>query len=220
MANVLSLEDLRALPRHRQVFVLENAVSIGIGITKHYVAHYYRYADYYAALCSTRCGIDFSLIFREGSNAYFDMLELMTLKNLPKPVRGLSVKQSREARIQEFLEEYNSRPKETVQQIMDRLANSGVLERYEVARLRGEQMEFFRSLEAPAQIFLMGGAGSMGGGGTAHYHAHFTSMDDFFIALATTTDGVDFQVAFREGRIHADMLRAVAADRDKERGAE
>jgi hypothetical protein len=86
MGTPIGLEAFRALERGMQVQALEDAACIGTAVHKHHVAQYYAHEDFFVVLCSTKCGIDFTLVFRDG-NEYSEMLWAIRLNKLPKPVK-------------------------------------------------------------------------------------------------------------------------------------
>jgi hypothetical protein len=207
-----AMEMFRSLPRPAQVLELESAKAIGIGIFKHYVAHYYHYADYYVALCSTKCGIDFTQVFDDG-HAHADMLEAISLNGLPRAVKRSTRAEANKARLMDEVEATARRPKESFEESYARTAAIGLHANYAAAKERGCHMEYFRSLSDQHQAFMLLTIPSIGGGDHKHYHAHYAQLDDFFIASCTTPDGTDFHLVFRDGRPYADMLKAGVLDR-------
>lgn len=200
------IDEFRALTRPGQVLELEQAKAIGIGVRKHWVAHYYHYGDFYVGLCATRCGIDFTLVFSDG-NDHGDMMKSIALKGLPPKVAQLTREEARAAQVEEWAEQRAKEPKETFKELMARTAAMGFHEMYAMAKDRGYHMEYFRSLPRHHQAFLRMSNPGIGIGRFEHYCAHYSRFDDFFHASCTTTDGADFSVTFRDGRAYDDMRK-------------
>lgn len=201
------MEALLAMEHHEQVRVLERATFIGMVMRRHHLVMYYGCGDFYAGLFTTKCGLHFSLAFREG-NEYRDMLENIALRGSPAGVGHLPKHEFQRAMLEEGLEEYH-RDQRTFAQVVLDLASRGLDVRYAAALDAGRQMEFFRSLPGQEKAFLAHQRTHIGSGDFKHYHAHYYRMDDFFVGSCTTTDHQDFWLAFRDGRAWDDMVSAI-----------
>lgn len=203
------MELFRALERPAQVLALEGSTAIGIAVREHYVAHYYMHENYYVGLCSTRCGVDFTLAFREG-NEYREMLRTIELREMPEQVGVLTPAEHSAADHEEACAEHARHPFANIHQSMAAMAQAGLGHQFETAKANGKQMEFARMFDGPELIFLTCLGKALDIGRFEHYSAHYYRLEDFYIALCTTSDGLDFRLAFRSGRAYADMRRALS----------
>lgn len=208
MSDPLPMELFRTMERPAQVQALEESTALGVAVCAHYVAHYYMHEDFYVGLCSTRCGVDFTLAFR-GGNEYRNMLRTIALRGMPGKVGLLSPAERMAADVAEERADHARHPLASIPELMAALAQAGLGHQYEVAKANGMQMEFVRMFDGPEWAFLHLQGTHLGTGSFDHYYAHYNRLDDFYTATCTTGDGVDFRLAFRSGRAYADMRRAL-----------
>jgi hypothetical protein len=131
------------------------------------------------------------------------------LEQVAEAGEAMNAKELQEAQHAEMMANIALGSKESLQDILDRLAERDLPMRFAVAQESGQGMAFIRSLTMQELAFLIGfGTPSLKSGRFDHYQAHYDPVADFYVARCTTLDGTDFHLVFRHGRPYADMLRA------------